>query len=104
MDLHFHINISAVSFDIWQIVSLEQIQLSMHSYIGYILIITCYSFTSLLKNSRPKFITFLKMDKRPIGYQPGKSSILDKKVPKTTKYDHVESKLAGKTGTTVKDI
>ena len=44
------------------------------------------------------------MDKRPIGYQPGKGSILDKKVPKTNKYDHVESKLAGKTGTTVKDI
>lgn len=44
------------------------------------------------------------MDKRPIGYQPGKGTILDKKVPKTTKYDHVESKLAGKTGTTVKDI
>ncbi len=60
--------------------------------------------TSLLKNSRPKFITFLKMDKRPIGYQPGKGTVLDKKVPKTNKYDHVESKLAGKTGTTVKDI
>ena len=30
--------------------------------------------------------------------------ILDKKVPKTAKYDHVESKLAGKIGTTVKDI
>lgn len=44
------------------------------------------------------------MDKRPIGYQPGKGSMLDKKVPKTNKYDHVESKLAGKTGTTVKDI
>lgn len=44
------------------------------------------------------------MDKRPIGYQPGKGTVLDKKVPKTTKYDHVESKLAGKTGTTVKDI
>jgi hypothetical protein len=26
------------------------------------------------------------------------------KVPKTSKYDHVESKLAGKIGTTVKDI
>lgn len=60
--------------------------------------------TSLLKNSRPEFITFLKMDKRPIGYQPGKGTVLDKKVPKTNKYDHVESKLAGKTGTTVKDI
>ncbi len=44
------------------------------------------------------------MDKRPIGYQPGKGTVLDKKVPKTNKYDHVESKLAGKTGTTVKDI
>ena len=60
--------------------------------------------TSLLKNSRSQFITFLKMDKRPIGYQPGKGTVLDKKVPKTNKYDHVESKLAGKTGTTVKDI
>lgn len=44
------------------------------------------------------------MDKRPIGYQPGKTGVLDKKVPKTNKYDHVESKLAGKTGTTVKDV
>ena len=44
------------------------------------------------------------MDKRPIGYQPGKGTILDKKVPKTSKYDHVESKLAGKTGVTIKDI
>lgn len=44
------------------------------------------------------------MDKRPIGYQPGKGTVLDKKVPKTNKYDHVESKLVGKTGTTVKDI
>lgn len=58
----------------------------------------------MLKNLIYKFITFLKMDKRPIGYQPGKGTILDKKVPKTNKYDHVESKLAGKTGTTVKDI
>lgn len=44
------------------------------------------------------------MDKRPIGYQPGKPYILDKKVPKSNKYDHVESKLAGKTGTTIKDV
>lgn len=44
------------------------------------------------------------MDKRPIGYQPGKGTVLDKKVPKTSKYDHVESKLAGKTGVTVKDV
>ena len=44
------------------------------------------------------------MDKRPIGYQAGKTYALDKKVPKTNKYDHVESKLAGKTGTTMKDI
>jgi len=44
------------------------------------------------------------MDKRPIGYQAGKTYALDKKVPKTNKYDHVESKLAGKTGTTVKDV
>lgn len=44
------------------------------------------------------------MDKRPIGYQPGKTYALDKKVPKTNKYDHVESKLAGKIGTTVKDV
>ena len=44
------------------------------------------------------------MDKKPIGYQPGKISVLDKKVPKTNKYDHVESKLSGKTGTTIKDV
>lgn len=44
------------------------------------------------------------MDKRPIGYQPGKPSVLDMKVHKTNKYDHVESKLAGKIGTTVKDV
>ncbi len=44
------------------------------------------------------------MDKRPIGYQPGKAYVLDKKVPKTNKYDHIESKLAGKTGTTIKDV
>lgn len=44
------------------------------------------------------------MDKRPIGYQPGKAYVLDKKVPKSNKYDHIESKLAGKTGTTVKDV
>ena len=44
------------------------------------------------------------MDKRPIGYVAGKGTVLDKKVPKTNKYDHVESKLAGKTGTTAKDI
>lgn len=44
------------------------------------------------------------MEKKPIGYQAGKASVLDKKVPKTTKYDHVESKLAGKIGPTVKDV
>ena len=44
------------------------------------------------------------MDKRPIGYVPGKPSVLDVKVQKTNKYDHVESKLAGKIGTTVKDV
>lgn len=44
------------------------------------------------------------MDKRPIGYQPGKGTILDKKIPKTHKYDHVESKYSGKIGTTVKDV
>lgn len=44
------------------------------------------------------------MDKRPIGYQAGKPSVLDVKVPKSDKYKHVESKLAGKTGTTVKDV
>ena len=44
------------------------------------------------------------MDKRPIGYQPGKPSVLDVKVHKTEKYKHVESKLAGKTGTSVKDV
>ena len=45
-----------------------------------------------------------QMDKRPIGYQPGKGTVLDKKVPKTNKYDHVESKLSGKTGVTIKDV
>jgi hypothetical protein len=30
--------------------------------------------------------------------------VLDVKVQKTNKYDHIESKLAGKVGTTVKDI
>ena len=44
------------------------------------------------------------MDKRPIGYQTGKGTVLDKKVPKNSKYDHVGSKLAGKTGTTAKDV
>lgn len=44
------------------------------------------------------------MDKKPIGYQPGKPSVLDVKIHKTNKYDHVESKLAGKIGTTVKDV
>jgi len=44
------------------------------------------------------------MEKKPIGYQPGKPSVLDKKVPKTNKYDHVESKLSGKIGTTAKDV
>ena len=44
------------------------------------------------------------MDKRPIGYVAGKGTVLDKKIPKTNKYDHVESKLAGKTGTTIKDV
>ncbi len=44
------------------------------------------------------------MDKRPIGYQAGKPYALDKKIPKTNKYDHIESKLTGKIGTTVKDV
>jgi hypothetical protein len=44
------------------------------------------------------------MDKKPIGYQPGKTSILDKKVPINPKYSHIESTLLGKTGTTIKDI
>ena len=44
------------------------------------------------------------MDKRPIGYQAGKTYALDKKVPKTNKYDHIESKLTGKIGTTAKDV
>jgi hypothetical protein len=44
------------------------------------------------------------MDKRPIGYQVGKPSVLDMKVHKTNKYDHVESTLAGKTGHTVRDV
>jgi hypothetical protein len=44
------------------------------------------------------------MDKRPIGYQAGKPSVLDVKVHKTNKYDHVESTLAGKTGHTVRDV
>jgi hypothetical protein len=44
------------------------------------------------------------MDKKPIGYTAGKGTILDKKVPKNSKYDHIEAKLLGKTGTTIKDI
>ena len=44
------------------------------------------------------------MDKKPIGYQPGKSSVLDKKVPKNPKYEYVQSTLVGKTGTTIKDV
>jgi hypothetical protein len=44
------------------------------------------------------------MDKKPIGYQPGKSSVIDKRVPINPKYSHIESTLAGKTGTTIKDI
>jgi hypothetical protein len=44
------------------------------------------------------------MDKKPMGYTAGKGSILDKKVPKNAKYEHIEAKLLGKTGTTVKDI
>lgn len=44
------------------------------------------------------------MDKRPIGYEPGKIYALDKRVPKSNKYDHIESKLAGKNGTTIKDV
>jgi len=44
------------------------------------------------------------MDKRPIGYQPGKPNVLDKKVPVNPKYSHIESTLTGKTGITVKDI
>ena len=44
------------------------------------------------------------MDKRPIGYQPGKTSMLDKKIPRNPKYEHIQSTLVGKTGTTVNDI
>jgi hypothetical protein len=44
------------------------------------------------------------MDKKPIGYQQGKSSVLEKKVPVNPKYSHIESTLAGKTGTTIKDV
>ncbi len=29
------------------------------------------------------------MEKMPIGYKPGKPSVLDKKVPKNPKYDHI---------------
>ncbi|EAS01972.2 rhodanese-like domain protein (macronuclear) [Tetrahymena thermophila SB210] len=42
------------------------------------------------------------VDKRPIGYIPGKGNPLDKKPPKTNKYDYVQGTL--KTGTTIKDI
>lgn len=55
-------------------------------------------------NSLKYFSKIFEMDKRPIGYQAGKTYALDKKVPKTNKYDHVESKLAGKIGTTAKDV
>lgn len=42
------------------------------------------------------------MDKRPIGYVPGKGTVLDKKVPKNPKFEKVSTKL--NTGQTVKDI
>ena len=46
-----------------------------------------------MPNSIMKIITIWigrnDMDKRPIGYVSGKGTVLDKKVPKTTKYDHV---------------
>ena len=52
------------------------------------------------------------MDKRPMGYVPGKGNViftsllniqpLDKKVPKSTKYQHIEGTI--KSGNTVRDI
>ncbi|KRX04225.1 Rhodanese-like domain [Pseudocohnilembus persalinus] len=44
------------------------------------------------------------MDKRPLGYIKGKGNPLDKKPPPNKKYANVQSKLQGKTGTTVKDV
>ena len=44
------------------------------------------------------------MERKPIGYQPGKSSVLDRKVLKNPKYEHVQSTLIGKTGTTINDV
>ncbi len=42
------------------------------------------------------------MDKRPIGYKPGEKYILDKKIKKSTKYDHIKSNL--NTGKTKNDV
>lgn len=42
------------------------------------------------------------MEKRPIGYIPGKGNPLDKKPPKNAKYDKIGPTV--KTGYTVKDI
>jgi len=43
------------------------------------------------------------MHKRPIGYVPGKGMSYDKRIKKNPKYQHVKSKLKGKTGKTVQD-
>lgn len=42
------------------------------------------------------------MDKRPIGYKPGKRYILDKKIKKSEKYSHVKKTLD--TGKTKEDV
>lgn len=42
------------------------------------------------------------MDKRPIGYKPGETYVLDKKIKKTGKYSHVKKTLD--TGKTKEDV
>lgn len=42
------------------------------------------------------------MNKRPIGYKPGQKYILDKRIKKTKKYDHVKRTLD--TGKTKEDV
>lgn len=42
------------------------------------------------------------MDKRPIGYKAGEKYILDQKIPKNSKYQHVKKTV--NTGATIEDV
>ena len=42
------------------------------------------------------------MDKRPIGYKAGEKYILDQKIPKSSKYQHVKKTV--NTGATIDDV